>query len=171
MTNKRIVFIAVLALSTALSAFAQGETFERGQRNRLDNRWGFVQNNGDISLAPRVENGLSEEQKAAIKEIKIQGEKEAKPLKYKLNELKARQQTLINEDKPDMKAINSNIDEMTKIKNQLAKIKAKERVEVLSKLTEEQKLLFSERKRGKGIGKGSRFGGDRMSRRAICPMI
>ena len=72
--------------------------------------------------------------------------KESKALKFKLKELKARHQTLINEDKPNLKHIDANIDDMTKIKGQLAKIKAKSRVEVLSQLTEEQKLLFSEKK-------------------------
>lgn len=49
---------------------------------------------------------------------------------------------------------------MTKIKAQLEKIKAKSRVEVLAQLTEEQKLLFSEKKhkRGQAFKEGKRQG-------------
>lgn len=167
MRNKKIVFIATLMLSTAVSAFAQGEGFGRGQMNRSDNRKEIMRKADNATVGFACDNLLTEEQKAAIKEIKIKSEKESKPLRYKLKELKARQQTLMNEDKPDMKAINSNIDDMTKTKNQLAKIKAKKRVDVLSQLTDEQKLLISEKKKGKK----NRPGGDRMSRRMICPMI
>lgn len=130
------------------SAFGQENDSDRnkeGRRGFRSERMEEFRQRG-----PQFENGLTEEQNKAIKEIRLKSAKEAKPLKFKLKELKARYQTLINEDSPNLNAINANIDEMSKVKNQLAKIKAKTRVEIFSKLTDEQKLLFSSPKMKKG---------------------
>lgn len=147
MKNRRLVFIMVLAVGMTVSVFGQRRDGSRGmmQGRGYSQEW--------ISKSDRFEknfaSNLSDDQKASIKEIRLNCSKETKPLTYKLKELKAKHQTLINADKPDMKAINSNIDEMTKIENQLTKIRAKTKVDVLSKLTDDQKLMYSDRRSGK----------------------
>ncbi|MDD4514847.1 periplasmic heavy metal sensor [Massilibacteroides sp.] len=155
MKSKKVAFILVLAMTMVISVSAQERAFNRDQMK--DNRPRKEQ----TGMQDPFQSSLTEKQKEAIKEIRIKSIKETKPLKYKLKELKAHQQTLINEDKPNLNDINSNIDEISKIQNQLAKIKAKSRIEVLSQLTDEQKLLFSEKKHKRGHN----FAPKRMERR------
>jgi Spy/CpxP family protein refolding chaperone len=142
MKMNRIILVMVLGMLTTVSVFAQREDGDRNQPKRP----GFSQERMERRGNRSFENELTADQKKAIKEIRLKAAKESKPLKYKLKELKAHQETLMNEDQPNLNAINANIDEMSKLKNQLAKIKAKTRIEVLSQLTDEQKLLFSEKK-------------------------
>src|ERR1035437_6857741 len=73
---------------------------------------------------------LTDEQKAKIKDLHVAHYKETKPLRNQLGELKAKQKTLATADNPDMKAINANIDEITKVMNQLMKSKAAFRQQV-----------------------------------------
>ena len=152
MKNKKIILMMALALTVAFSALGQDYNLVRNQAGKKNFQREWMGKPGQCDL--QFENGLTKEQREVIQEIRLNAAKEAKPLKFKLKELKARYQTLINEDKADMKAISANIDEISKVKTQLAKIKAKAHVEVLAKLTDEQKLLFSERKNGK-MGKRS----------------
>ena len=92
------------------------------------------------------ENFLSDEQKEAVKKIRLETAKEIKPLKNELNELQARQNTLTTADNTDLKAINKNIDKMSEVKAEMAKILAKQHQEVRSLLTEEQRLKMDNRK-------------------------
>ena len=87
----------------------------------------------------KQESLLTDEQKEAFKTIRLESMKESRPLEDQLRELRTHQQTLMHADKPDLNAINANIDKISDIENQLAKIKAKARVEMMSKLTDEQK--------------------------------
>ncbi len=88
----------------------------------------------------KQENLFTDEQKEAFKTIRLESMKESRPLEDQLRELRTHQQTLMHADKPDLNAINANIDKISDIENQLAKIKAKARVEMMSKLTDEQKM-------------------------------
>jgi Spy/CpxP family protein refolding chaperone len=85
---------------------------------------------------------MTEEQKAKMKDLHIAFYKEAKPLRNQLGELKAKQKTLSTADNPDMKAINANIDEITKVMNQLMKSRAAFRQKVRALLTDEQRMWF-----------------------------
>lgn len=88
---------------------------------------------------------LTEEQKTKMKEIRLGHLKETQPLKNQLGELKARQKTLSTAEKPDMKAIDSNIDDITKVQNQLFKKSAAAHQQIRSLLNDEQKLWFDSR--------------------------
>lgn len=89
--------------------------------------------------------GLTDEQKEAMKKIRLETAKEVKPLKDQLRELQAHQQTLATSENADMKAIYKNIDKMSGVKAEIAKIIAKQRQEVRSLLTDEQRLKMDER--------------------------
>jgi len=89
---------------------------------------------------------FTEEQKEAVKKIRLETTKEVKPLKNKLRELQAHQQTLATADNADMKAIYKNIDKMSDVKAKMAKIMAKQQQDVRSLLTEEQRLKIDQRK-------------------------
>lgn len=92
------------------------------------------------------ENFLTDEQKEAVKKIRLETAKEIKPLKNELHELQARQNTLTTTDNADLKVINDNIDKMSEVKAEMAKIFARQHQEVRSLLTEEQRLKMDNRK-------------------------
>jgi Spy/CpxP family protein refolding chaperone len=106
---------------------------------------------------------LTEAQKTSFKEGMIALKKQMQPLRNQLGEADAHQKTLITAEKPDMGAINKNIEKIGEIRVQMAKILVKQRLEMRALLTDEQRLkfdLFRENmKNGKGpkgmkIGKG-----------------
>lgn len=110
---------------------------------------------------------LTDEQKAKIKELHVANYKETNPLRNQLGELKAKQKTLSTAENPDMKAINANIDEITKVMNQLMKSKAAFHQKVRALLTDEQKIWFDSHPMHKGHGnmKGhQKFGGNHAGR-------
>lgn len=153
MKSKKIVFFMILTVCMTTTAFGQRNLGDRNfqRKDRLNREWTTRADRP----ANRLDQLLTEEQKTAVKEMRLNCAKETNPLTYKLRELKAKHRTLMNEEKPNQKAINSNIDEMTKLENQIAKIKAKTQVDVLSKLTDEQKLLFPREGQGKRGGLAS----------------
>jgi Spy/CpxP family protein refolding chaperone len=106
----------------------------------------------------RVQN-LNDDQKAKIKDLRIAHLKEMQPLRNKKRELEAKEETLATSPVGDIKAINANIDEITKVDNQMMKSKEFFRQQVRLLLTEEQRLMYdaqSERKMNRQQGPGMR---------------
>ncbi len=102
---------------------------------------------------------LTEEQQEAFKEIRLASMKDAKPLQDEIRELRAHHQTLMTAEKPNLNEIYTSIDKMSELKSELAKIRAKARVEMSSQLSEEQKLKMAQMKKmrkGKGHWVGHR---------------
>jgi Spy/CpxP family protein refolding chaperone len=91
---------------------------------------------------------LTDDQRAKIKDLHLELMKEVKPLHNQLEELKAREHTLATADKADIKAIDANLDEISKVTNQLMKAKAHMKQQVRGLLTDEQRLLFDTQKGG-----------------------
>ena len=83
-----------------------------------------------------------------IKDLHFQLARASEPLKNRLVELKAHQRTLTTADNADMKAIEANIDEITKVENQLMKLKANNRQQIRAILTPEQRLAFDQHPHG-----------------------
>lgn len=110
---------------------------------------------GDFGKGVRSEiPNLNDDQKARIKELRLTFYKETQPLRNQLGELKAKQRTLTTADKADMKAINANIDEITKIQNQLMKKSVAMQQQFRSLLNEEQKMWYDSRSLRKGQQRG-----------------
>ncbi len=113
---------------------------------------------GTVSIfaQPKHENGKGEgikftdDQKAKIKEIRMASYKEKNALRNQMGELKAKQRTLTTADKPDMNAINANIDEISKVQNKMMKMEASKHQQIRGLLTDEQKMMFDSGKMGKG---------------------
>ena len=101
---------------------------------------------------------LTEDQQKKIADLRVTHQKEMLALRNQMGELKAKQNTLSTADKPDMKAINANIDEITKLQNQILKNAAEHKQQVRSLLTDEQRLWFDTHHRS-GFGKGQGMGG------------
>jgi len=85
---------------------------------------------------------LSEAQQEKIKELHLKTQKEAIQPNNQLNENRAKMRTLSTADKPDMKAINSLIDESAKVQADLQKMRAANHQEVRAMLTDEQRIIF-----------------------------
>jgi Spy/CpxP family protein refolding chaperone len=93
------------------------------------------------SHSPSIAN-LTEEQKGKIKDLRLAHFKEMQPLKNQLGELRAKEKTLTTAEKPDMKLINANIDEISKVQNQLMKSRAQIHLQIRALLTDEQRMEF-----------------------------
>lgn len=86
------------------------------------------------------------EQKESMKNIKMATMKKMKPLQDQLRELSAKQRTLTTAEKPDIAAIDKNIEKMGQVKTEMAKIKEHSNQEFRALLTEEQKMMMDLRK-------------------------
>ncbi len=97
---------------------------------------------------------LTDAQKEVFKQSRLAMQKQLQPIRNEIGEAEARQKTLTTVDKPDMAAINKNIEKMGSMKTEMAKIQAKHRIEMRAQLTDEQRIKFdlyqSKMKPGKG---------------------
>ena len=97
---------------------------------------------------------LTEAQRTSFKEGMIALHKQLQPLRNQIGEAEAHQKTLTTAEKPDLGAINKNIEKIGDLRVQMAKILAKQRLEMRAQLTDEQRLKFDVMKRGMRDGKG-----------------
>ena len=85
---------------------------------------------------------LTDVQKESFKAGMIATQKKLQPLKNELGEAEAHQKTLVTAEKPDLNAINKNIEKIGTIKMEMAKIMIKNRMELRAQLNDEQRLKF-----------------------------
>lgn len=102
---------------------------------------------------------LSKEQEAKIKELHKNHLKLMLPMKNELNEKEAKLNSLNSAEKPDMKAINALIDEITLLKGKMMKAKNQFMQDVRALLTEDQRLAF-DMQHNKRMGKANNCGGN-----------
>jgi Spy/CpxP family protein refolding chaperone len=99
--------------------------------------------------APLQFLNLTDAQKEAFKKSSLEMHKKIQPIRNELGEAEAHQRTLMTAEKPDIKAINKNIERIGELKVEMAKIAAAQRLEMRSLLTDEQRMkldMFRERK-------------------------
>ncbi len=89
---------------------------------------------------------FTEEQKEAMKAIRLETAKEVKPLRNELGELTARQKTLTTAPEADLDVIYGNIEKISEVKIKMAKIRARQQQEIRALLTDEQLLLFDSKR-------------------------
>jgi len=141
--RKITLVIAVITLLTVSSYAQRGRNYQ----NRQDN----FRPNYACQMLP----DLTEEQQAKIEALRVNHLKEMNANRNQMDELRARKQTLMTSDNADMKELNGVIDQMSDLHNKMIKSSAKHLQEVRSLLTDEQKVYFDSRPRGKrGHGKG-----------------
>ena len=140
MKTRILITTMMAAFFISSAAFAQNPTLE----NKRPDKKTMVMKHGERQHY-RDNSFLTDEQKEAVKKIKLETAKEVKPFKNELRELRAHQQTLATAEKADMKAIYKNIDKMSGVKAEISKIMAKQRQEVRSLLTNEQRLKMDQR--------------------------
>ncbi|MCF8294482.1 MAG: Spy/CpxP family protein refolding chaperone [Bacteroidales bacterium] len=149
------MLLIMAILVTSLSAFSQPGM--RGNRNLDNDRPGTARIDQDHPFF----DSLSDDQKAKIKTIQLNHQKEMIQLKNQLREKKARLISLQTMDSPNVKEIDAQIDAIGALKVQIAKKRSQVHLSIRELLTEEQRILFDSRlasgkgmKNGKGIKNG-----------------
>jgi Spy/CpxP family protein refolding chaperone len=99
---------------------------------------------------------LTDAQKESFKQSRLALEKQLQPIRNELGEAEARQRTLTTTEKPDMDAVNKNIDKIGALKTQMAKLQVKHHLEMRAQLTDEQRLKFDMFRHQQRDGKGSK---------------
>ncbi len=151
MKTKILVMVVLMGFSSILMAQPakneSGKSFH-GQEWRSNGKAG---QNG-----PMKGLNLTDAQKDAFKQSMMAMQKDIKPLRNELGEAMAHQKTLVSVDKPDMAAINKNIDKIGALKVEMAKLRVKHRLDMRAQLTDEQRMKFdafkANMKRGGGRG-------------------
>ena len=151
MKTKVLMIAVLLGLSTALVAQptenGPKKSF-RGHENEMrkeDGQGGFAKG-----------LNLTDAQKDAFKQSVMAMQKEIKPLRNELGEATAHQKTLVSVDKPDMSAINKNLEKIGALKVEMAKLQVKHRLDMRAQLTDEQRMKFDAFKANMKRGRGQR---------------
>lgn len=153
MKAKILVLVVLMGMSVVM--FAQPG--EGGQMRPYHGK------NGNIGMqrsgGPMNGLNLTDAQKETFKQSMLAVQKQLQPIRNELGEAEARQKTLTTVDKPDMAAVNKNIEKIGALKVEMAKIQVKHHLEMRAQLTDEQRLKFDlfkhQMKDGKGM-KGPR---------------
>jgi Spy/CpxP family protein refolding chaperone len=85
---------------------------------------------------------LTEAQQQQLSKIKLDYKKKVLPIKAKIKQAKIDLALLITTDKPDQKAIDKKIDEISKLKAEKMRAKAQKRVAVRKILDDKQRVMF-----------------------------
>ena len=155
---KKVSFTAltliVIMLITGGRVFGQPPVNNLPDQTRSTNR-PFI-HNGEFGIP-----NLTDDQKTKIKDLRLNNIRETKVFRNQLGELKARERTLTTADKPDLKAIDSNIDEITKARGQILKAKAHFVQQVRALLTDEQRTIFDSHHENHRFHGGNNFESER----------
>jgi Spy/CpxP family protein refolding chaperone len=149
MKTKVLMIAVLLGFSTVLIA----QPAENGPKKSFRGHENEMRmEEGHEGIAKRL--NLTDAQKDAFKQSMIAMQKEVKPLRNELGEAMAHQKTLVSVDKPDMAAINKNIEKIGSLKVEMAKLRVKHRLDMRAQLTDEQRMKFdafkANMKRGNG---------------------
>lgn len=140
------VYITLIMLVIAVAGVAQ-------QRQ--------IQGRGYMGANPKaLEPVLTAEQSEAIVSLRNELKKDLLQINNQLAEKRAQLKTLQQTEKPNLKAIDSKIDEITDLQNKKMKLVARTEAKIRENLTEEQRLQYDLRK-GK---RGQRFTMSQMNR-------
>ncbi len=149
--NVRIITAALSAmlLMSVMTAFAQP----------FGNRGFGRPGAGVCAMIPDI----TEDQEAKINNLRTSHLKEMSTLRNQLAEHRAHLRTVSTADNNDMKEVNSTIDKITLVKNQLMKKSAAHRQAVRDLLTEEQRVYFDARpmNMGRRSMRGKSYGFER----------
>lgn len=133
MKAKILMFVVLMSMSAVLVAQPNEKQF-RGKQPEMQLN--------ERQRGPGEGLNLTAEQKEAFKKSMLEVQKQLQPIRNELGEAMARQKTLTTAEKPDLGAINKNIEKMGALKTEMAKIQAKHRLEMRAQLTDEQRLKF-----------------------------
>jgi len=148
---KAKILSIVLLLSLSVAVYAQKtENGPKGQM-RGQNHALMMQND---KRGPAQGLNLTDAQRDAFKQGRLELQKKLQPLRNELGEVKAHQKTLMTAEKPDVSAINKNLEKIGELRVEMAKIQTKQHLDMRAQLTDEQKLKFDMMKGRMGHDKG-----------------
>lgn len=150
LSRSLLIIMMIAAMSMSTTAFAQGSGHGKGHGK--GQAQGMKKGDQTTHMKMMLPD-LSDEQIAKIKTLRLEMMKQVTPLKAQLKEKMAHLNTLSIAEKPDMKAINTTIDEIGALKVQMMKIHAKFRQDMRALLTADQRIIFDS-KAGKRMGHG-----------------
>jgi Spy/CpxP family protein refolding chaperone len=136
MKTKVLVFAMCMGFTTLLMA----QPKENGTKNA--NRGPEHEMRMEERHGPGNGLDLTDVQKDAFKQSRLALQKQLQPLQNELGEAEAHQKTLMTTEKPDLTAINKNIEKIGGLKIEMAKLQAKNRLDMRAQLTEEQRQKF-----------------------------
>lgn len=115
---------------------------------------------GHGNMVERLDNflELTDEQEKKMDELQIAHLKKVTPIRNEMLEKQAKLNTLRSADKPDMKAIELLIDDISKNMASLSKEREKHIQDVRALLTDKQKVMFDSHTPGMGCGMGKGHG-------------
>jgi Spy/CpxP family protein refolding chaperone len=149
MRTKILSIVLLMSLSVIAMAQTTGISPEKTMRGKDHSMMMQRGQKGQI-------NGmnLTDTQKEAFKQSMMAMHKQLQPIRNELGETEAHQKTLVTSEKPDLGAINKNIEKIGALKIEMAKIQTKHHLEMRAQLTDEQRLKFDMRKGKMAPGNG-----------------
>jgi Spy/CpxP family protein refolding chaperone len=145
----KVLMLAVFMGMTTVLVAQPNEKRERDSRREP---------NPEIRIGEQRNRGngldLTDAQKEVFKQGMLDMQKQLQPIRNQLGEARAHQKTLTTAEKPDMAAINKNIETMGGLKTEMAKIQTKYHLEMRAQLTDEQRLKFDRFEHRKRDGNG-----------------
>ncbi len=141
MKTKVLMLVVLMSMSAVLIA----QPADKGSRKSFHGQNSEMQRS-DGQRGPGEGLNLTDVQKEAFKQSMLAVQKQLQPLRNELGEAEARQKTLTTAEKPDLNAINKNIEKIGAFKIEMAKIQVKHRLEMRAQLTDEQRLKFDAHK-------------------------
>lgn len=149
--------ILILAVLMSVSAVLVAQPVNRSGMNPVRPDHSLLMDGGQRGHGNGL--NLTDAQKEAFKKSMLALQKQLQPVRNELGEVEAHQKSLTMVDKPDMTAINKNLEKIGSLKVEMAKIMTKHHLEMRAQLTDEQRLKFDvfkhQMKEGKGM-KGPR---------------
>ena len=165
MKTRGFMLAVLMGLTTVLFAQPNGKG-EGKQGNR-----GNHEMRAERQRGPGNGLDLTDAQKEAFQKSRVEIEKQLQPLHNQLGEARAHQKTLTTAAKPDMDAINKNIDKMGALQTEIEKIHTKHRLEMRAQLTDEQRLKMDKAGFGEGRGKDRGQGRGQMNHNGGFSML
>ena len=151
MKTKALMIAVLLGLTTV--AMAQPKENGQGRASQAPKHEMRMEHRNGGPLAALE---LTDAQKEAFKQSRLDMQRQLQPIRNELGEAEAHQKTLVSAEKPDLAAINKNIEKIGSLKVEMAKIKTKNRLDMRAQLTEEQRLKFDAAKGHMRGGEGMR---------------
>lgn len=146
---KKIATVLIMtAIALTLSAQGQNMAVKRQAE-------GYMRAN-PRALNTQMLSNLTTEQQQKIESLRLKHQKESLLLANEIREKRAQLRTLEQVDKPNMKAINSKIDEISDLQNKKMKLNAEHKSKVREQLTDEQRVQFDMRS-GRMMGNQRQF--------------
>ncbi len=153
-TKQIVAAITIIVMGLQLALFAQ-ETKNKPSHPGIQSLPNQMQHEGDFNnlpplppppppVLPGIPN-LTKEQSESIHKLQINVAQAKFPLENNVREKEARLHTISTVKVPDMQAIEKQIDEIARVKVQLAKLQAAHDQDIRKVLDDEQRLIFDNR--------------------------